>query len=119
MIPSSVLAQYDTVGCNRDFDAPEEGSVAILNCGKGDIRISFEKGNKADIEIAKQAVTEMLAAGYTIVVETDDGYKPVKKFDARRTEYIVQSTGPKGKRTEKRVKATKAKATAIAPRAGG
>lgn len=121
MIPTELLSQYETENAERPFTPDrQEGFVSILNCGKGDIVISFEKGNKEDAERAKKAVTDMLNAGYTIVVQTEDGYKPVSKFDARRNEYIIQSGGSKRTRKEeKRVPAEKAKATAIAPRAGG
>jgi hypothetical protein len=116
MIPTSVLSQYE---CEETDDKGQPiGTLAILNCGQGDMVISFEKGNAEDRERARKAVEDMLGRGYTIVVQTPDGYKPVKKFDGRRSEYVVRSSGNVPEKTE-RIPAAKAKATAIAPTSGG
>jgi hypothetical protein len=102
---------------------------------------SFDNGDPLELERAKRVVTDMLKRGYALFIEDKDGkLAKVKKFDPKRAEYIIadgplyagdanqpteeipdESTPTKKttKRRTRRVPMQNAKATGIAPTAGG
>lgn len=47
------------------------GSVAVLNVGRGDLTLSFDKANTAERKKAKSVVQDMLKRGYAIFVQVD------------------------------------------------
>lgn len=116
-------------------DQSEPGSLSVLNVGHGDLKLSFNSQDPAEVERARKAVNDMLNRGYAIFVELAGGkLRRVKKFDSRRDVYIVAdvpaeaaAAGPaqtgNGRRSSKQrtasIPAKKAKATAVAPTAGG
>lgn len=69
------------------------GSVGILNVGAGDIKISFDKSNPAEVIRSSRIVKDMLRRGYALLVEVDrDGTKAFERardFDENTSEYIV------------------------------
>lgn len=116
-------------------------SLDVLNCGLGDLRLSFDPKNPVERERAARAVEDMLKRGYVIFVEHDGKLERVRSFDPKACEYIMtdvpgvsheQAEGSpeeasptppppkaKGKGKGRRVKAESVKGTSIAPRAGG
>lgn len=121
------------------FTAPppvDDGFLSILNVGAGDLRISFNPKFPAEVERAREMVTDMLRRGYAIVVAEEDGtHSPVNAFDPATCEYIVADSAParvepegdaplpepkkRGRPRTRRIPARRARATAIAPSAGG
>lgn len=100
----------------------QPGTLDILNCGAGHLKLSFDKDKPEEVEKAKTAVQDMLKRGYTIFIEVPDGrckdgkgLRPVKEFDPATNEYIVEAPGS----SSERVPAEKAKASGVAPIAGG
>ena len=54
------------------------GSIAILNVGAGDTRLSFDKANPAEAIRAARIVKDMLRRGYALLVEVErDGQKKI------------------------------------------
>jgi len=115
-------------------------SLDVLNCGLGDLKLSFDPKNPVERERAARAVEDMLKRGYVIFVEHKGRTERVKTFDPKKCEYIISDVPgvireehdaitpstetkigaadrPRGK--GRRVKAESVKGTAIAPRAGG
>lgn len=69
-------------------------TLAILNVGTGDTKISFDKDNPKERERACRIVTDMLRRGYAILVAAGekDGrplYYRATDFDPQTAEYIV------------------------------
>lgn len=109
-----------------------DGSLSVLNCAAGDIRVSFDKDDPQEIVRAKRIIKDMLARGYLLFVEQPEGLIPVKKFDPEREVYIladgpteepepaVEGEQPKKKRGRpKGVPMRTTKATGIPRTAGG
>jgi len=69
------------------------GSVGILNVGAGDIRLSFDKSNPAEVIRSSRIVKDMLRRGYALLVEVErDGQKAFERahdFDENTAEYII------------------------------
>lgn len=117
----------------RDFDVEVicPGMLEVLSVGKGDLKISMDPNNAADVANARALIEEMLAKGYGIFVETDDGLTRVKKFNPKRMTYVITEvvdapaavstpSGKAGKRTRDReVPVAGSKAKAIGRTAGG
>ena len=106
------------------------GTLSILNVGAGDLVISFDSDDPDEVAKARKMVEDMLKAGYALVVEEEDGtHSPVQRFDPETDEYIVadinfrkakgESRARRQKAPKRRLKASRARATAIAPSAGG
>lgn len=76
----------------------DDGAVAVLNVGAGDIRLSFDPTNMAERIRAKRIVQDMLRGGYALLVEVEkDGVKAFQRalsFDEERCEYIVADYDP-------------------------
>mgnify|MGYP006969488450 CR=1 FL=1 len=107
---------------------PEENfaTLDILNVGLGDLKISFDSDDPDDVKRAKEVVQDMLRQGYMIFVEdgTDKEGRPklkrVRRFNAKRCEYIVtEKDQATGKEKKKSLPAKKHKATSIARTGGG
>ena len=109
------------------------GSLSVLNVGKGDVEITFDKDDPLEIERAKRIIQDMLRRGYSLFIEVDGKLKPVKKFDPAREVYKIADgalyvgdqmeaagTGKRG-RPKKTVDVPmrKTRATGVAPTAGG
>jgi hypothetical protein len=115
------------------------GELSVLNCGAGDIRVSFDKNNPMEIERAKRIIQDMLKRGYALFVEVDGKLQKVRKFDAEKCEYLI-ADGPtiapetrdhsedaepeperkkRGRPAFKAVPMKTSKATGVAPTSGG
>lgn len=108
------------------------GMLQILSVGKGDIKLTLGP-DPDDVDNARKIIEEMLAKGYGIFVETDEGLARVKKFNPKRMSYviseIVDDVEPAGaehagakkpRRTrDKHVPVAGSKAKAIGRTAGG
>lgn len=98
------------------------GELSILSCGRGDMRLSFEKGDRDGLERAREIIQDMMKRGYMLFVEMKDGtLRQVKAFDGRKFAYVLKAAGKpsKVKRQVEKVPARKRKAYAVAPTAGG
>lgn len=103
-----------------------EPCVEVLNAADGHLTVKVGKDPK-EHDQAKKVIGDMLKRGYAIFVELEDGTTArVKKFDAKHEEYIVMDvpetvTPKKAKKAKKtkRVPLRKARATGVAPTAGG
>jgi hypothetical protein len=76
------------------------GEVGVLNVGAGDIKLSFDPSNPAEVIRAKRMVKDMLRRGYALLVGVgtgDDGrpiYQRALDFDEERCEYIIADFDP-------------------------
>lgn len=124
----------NTEGTVFDRGTGALGSVAVLNVGAGDLKLSFDKAVPAERKKAKSVVQDMLRRGYAILVQVDvkDGepvYQRVKAFDPETCEYLVvglpekpaaarPAKAPKADRTV-RIPAERTRTVAVARSAGG
>jgi hypothetical protein len=104
----------------------------VLNCKLGDLKLSFDKSNPAELKKARAAVQKMLRDGFVIFVEHDGQTKRVRRFDPKCDCYIVQDiqtpkqpskvevkhAGTRKRKRDIKLPASKHRATAIAPRSG-
>ena len=90
------------------------GTLSILNVYKGDIEIKFDTNDRADIEKARNIISDMLKRGYTLLVEIDGAYQRAIGFDETVGAYIVSDSkeveSVEEKAQPKEVKAKKGKA---------
>jgi hypothetical protein len=71
------------------------GSVALLNVGTGDTKLTFDKDNPAETIRAQRIVTDMIRRGYALIVEVQEGqFQRVKEFRADTNEYIIADLDP-------------------------
>jgi hypothetical protein len=121
-----------------------EPGLDVLNAYEGHMEIRYDKESPEDVERTRKIINDMINRGYAIFVETKDGKtRRVKRFDVRNDAYIVEDVpeeakvnapkkvkegewepvddGRKKKRRTREVKVPrrKAKATGVAPTAGG
>ena len=93
------------------------GIIEVLATGKGHEELKLPDNNAE----AKTKVDELLTKGYTIMVTVGEGDQKTEKkvtgFDGEKGEYLIKEKSTT--ETELRVLAATAKATAIAPTAGG
>lgn len=73
-------------------DAP--GTVAILNVGAGDTKLSFDPNNPAERIRAARIVRDMIRRGYALLVEVDGVYVRATDFDEGKCEYIIADFDP-------------------------
>lgn len=111
------------------------GTLEILNVGRGDVKISFDSTNAAEAIRAKRIIKDMLRRGYALLVEVDGKFSRVKEFDETAGEYVIADFDPegdeppsaeeivnaqgKGKHGGRRVRMDRSTATGIGPTAGG
>lgn len=116
------------------------GELGILNVGSGDTKLTFDKGKPEEVAHASRVVTEMLRAGFAIMVQVGekDGrplYQRAESFDPDTNEYVVMGTPdaitaanpaatllPAARRRGRRqtaIPATKTRAVSVARSAGG
>lgn len=67
--------------------------VAVLNCGAGDMRFSFDPSDPQEAARAERVVVDMLARGYLLFADLDGRLQRVTGFDPATHEYIV-ADGP-------------------------
>jgi len=117
-----------------------EGEVGILNVGAGDVKLSFNNKDPAEVIRAGRIVTDMLRRGYALLVIDKDGKATrATGFDPETQEYILADFDPTQggeqvdeepeepeqapetpkRRGGRRVKAGAVKAVAVARTAGG
>lgn len=73
------------------------GSVAVLNVGEGDTKLTFDKNNPQECIRAARIVTDMIRRGYALLVEDPPGsgtFRRVKAFDENTFEYIIADFDP-------------------------
>jgi hypothetical protein len=74
------------------------GTLAILNVAGGDVKVSFDKSNPAEIIRAKRIVRDMLHRGYALLVEVErDGEKRFERaldFNEETAEYLIADFDP-------------------------
>jgi len=71
----------------------EPGTLSILNCGAGDVRLCFDPAKPVEMEHAKAVVQDMIRRGYILMIEIEPGqWRRCKGFDPERYEYIVLDT---------------------------
>lgn len=117
---------------HAEIEVISRGVLEVLSVGKGDIKISLDHTNPADVANARKLIEEMLSKGYGIFVETDDGLSRVKKFNPKRMTYVItevvdapeasttDDAGKPAKRTrDKHIPVAGSKAKAIGRMAGG
>jgi hypothetical protein len=115
----------------------ENGSVAILNVGEGDTKLSFDPEKPVERERAAKIITDMLRRGYAIMIHVGekDGvreYRRAAGFDPKTCEYLIvglsseeeqeieeQLSGKKKPRRYTRVAAQTTTAVAVARSARG
>lgn len=74
------------------------GSVAILNVGAGDTKLSFDRANPSEAIRAARIVKDMLRRGYALLVEVErNGEKAFERaldFREDTSEYIIADFDP-------------------------
>ncbi len=117
------------------------GELAILNVGRGDTKLTFDRKKPEEVKRASAVVTDMLKRGFAILVQvgTRKGeplYQRAKGFDPKTQEYIIvgapedaevqapkKRRGARGsstrKKNESRIKAGSSHAVAVGRSAGG
>ena len=74
------------------------GSVAILNVGAGDTKLTFDRDNPAESIRAARIVKDMLRRGYALLVEVErEGKKAFERaldFREDTCEYIIADFDP-------------------------
>ena len=113
------------------------GTLAILNVGEGDTKLTFDKTKPEEVKRAAAAIQDMLKRGFAILVKvgTRKGeplYQRAKAFDPKTNEYIIVGAPddaevqapPKGRKAQARpragrVKAERTEAVAVSRSAGG
>jgi hypothetical protein len=74
------------------------GSVAILNVGAGDTKLTFDKSNPAESIRAARIVKDMLRRGYALLVEVErEGKKAFERaldFREDTCEYVIADFDP-------------------------
>lgn len=111
------------------------GSVAILNVGAGDTKLSFDPSKPKEVERAAKIVKDMLRRGFVLLIEVGKDekgplYRRAIDFDAETTEYIIagdpedatepSSTPKRGRGASTgRYRAATTNAVAVARTAGG
>lgn len=76
-----------------------KATLAVLNVGCGDIRLSFDPKDPAEVIRAVRIVTDMLRRGFALLVEVDDGkggkiFTRAKRFDEETSCYIIADFDP-------------------------
>lgn len=120
---------------SSDFNDIPMGQIAVLSVGHGDMKITFDSDDEAEIEKARTVVLDMLKRGYMIFIEVDGEQTRVTDFDPKTNEYIIKldkrsktwrnrdksetEEPKKPKKQIKRVDAKTTRGTAIAPTGGG
>lgn len=70
-------------------------SIALLNVGEGDTKLTFDKKNMAETIRAARIVKDMLRRGYTLIIEPEPGkFAKVKEFREDVCEYIIADMDP-------------------------
>lgn len=72
-----------------EFEVFCPGVLEVLSIGKGDLKLTLDGKNPEDVDRARKLIEEMLAKGYSIFVEGDDGPVRVKRFNPKRMTYII------------------------------
>jgi len=76
----------------------DAGSVAILNVGDGDTKLSFDPNNPAERIRAARIVRDMLRRGYALLIEAEvDGrkvYQRATDFKEDVCEYVIADFDP-------------------------
>lgn len=77
----------------------QPGQLAVLNTGKGDMKLSFDKANEAERIRASRIVKDMIRRGYALLIEVDDGNGGKRTtraldFDENTCEYIIADFDP-------------------------
>ena len=93
------------------------GTVAILNVGAGDTKLTFDPAKPEEVARAAKIVKDMLRRGFVLLIEVgrdDQGpiYRRAHDFDEKTAEYIIA-----GEVHDDQAEAS-APAPAPAPRAG-
>ena len=74
------------------------GTLAILNVGAGDLKVSFDRNNPAELIRAKRIIKDMLRRGYALLVEVErNGEKAFERaidFNEDHCEYIIADFDP-------------------------
>ena len=118
----------------------DAGTLAILNVGVGDTKLSFDPAKPAEVKRASAVVEDMLKRGFALLIqigEDDQGpiYRRAKSFDPATAEYIIvgapdteeqsheqESASPlrRGRKAkEVRIPTSKTNTIAVARTAGG
>lgn len=80
----------------RDALASDDGppGLCILNCGAGDVEISFDDDDPKAIERAKEIVQDMLRRGYALFIRKGKQMIRVREFDPKHGVYYVMDDEP-------------------------
>lgn len=73
------------------------GTVAVLNVGAGDTKLSFDKNNPAERIRAARVIADMLKRGYALLIEHPAGsgtYTRALDFDEDVCQYIIADFDP-------------------------
>ena len=70
------------------------GYLEILNVGAGDMKITFDKEDPAELIRAKRIIQDMLRRGFALLVKQGDAWTRVERFDAATGEYLIADYAP-------------------------
>lgn len=108
------------------------GVLEILNVGLGDMRITWNRHDDAEVARAQEMIENLLRQGYAILVLQEDGtYQRAAGFDREHDAYIIaerneqaaevptEAETPAPRRRGRRIPRATSSATAVARSAGG
>lgn len=110
----------------RGTNRPVESSIAVLNCGAGDTKFTFDSNSPEEVDRARDIVTDMLRRGYCVAINVGGKMERVTGFDPKANEYEIKTSEsaageakPKRGRGRSRVPASGTSGVAVGRTAGG
>lgn len=92
-MPDQLVDPSFIVGTDNEGDPI--GSVAVLNVGLGDAKLTFDNDDPGEVLRVGQMVKDMIRRGYMLMVEREDGkYERAQDFDPETAEYIIAGYDP-------------------------
>lgn len=66
------------------------GSLSVLNCGMGDLEITYNASDVKDMARARRIIGDMLKRGYALFVKgTDEALIRVEEFSEKHNAYVI------------------------------
>lgn len=70
------------------------GALSILNVFEGDVEITFDKTDPAEVIRASRIIKDCIRRGYALLIEVDGAYQRAIDFDEKVGEYIIADFDP-------------------------
>jgi len=70
------------------------GTLSVLNVYEGDVKITFDKSDPAEVIRAGRIIRDCLRRGYALLIEVDGAYQRAIDFDEKVGEYVIADFDP-------------------------